>query len=627
MHRLAEENCLGWLGVGGLTGHVNAPHNSLLEEGYASMNANDLQIGDLLAQRAPYQVPKYQRSYAWEEEELKDFINDLENAFLARQKSVPKRHFFGGLVCLQYVAQNALGRTYEVIDGQQRLATFGLLFARLHHWNKAIAGECQVAGETDNAELAAARAAGIKTSLLQYADEIDGKPVQQPRVVLSKADKEFYAALLTGTTLTPTRESHKLLIKANNAIDNFIKRILGMLDNKSKLAALGTLCKAATDDCHVVHLVSESKDEAYRLFEVLNDRGRSLSEGDLLRSTTLERLEGSDALQEQAQGIWDEILAARASHVDHFLRVYYASRVGKRAGHRSLFDDFLSEFFPRTLSHAQIIGQLTLVRSAFVSYNCISEGEWPYEESVVAAWERNRLKLLLLVLKNELSLPLLLASCELTEKNFAALVHLLELSVFRYIHCCRQHPSKLDSVFLANAVEIRKSAKDYKTSALRTGLKTLLDTYAGDDVFGQGIRSELVYREKAGNTVSKYFLTTIEQFHAWYRAGAAGVPKCKDKSSVYDFGQIEIEHVYPRNATTKNPILEPLKNRLGNLSFWAPADNTKAANQSFTAKKKVYAESKVLLNRELAKLSKFEEKQLRDREDELVKRGLAVFRM
>ena len=591
------------------------------------MNANDLQIGDLLAQRAPYQVPKYQRSYAWEEEELKDFIKDLENAFLARQKDTPKRHFFGGLVCLQHVAQNALGRRYEVIDGQQRLATFGILFARLHHWNNAIAGECQVAGETDNAELAAARAKGIRNSLLQYADEIDGKPVQQPRVVLSKADKDFYAALLAGTTLTPTRESHRLLIKANNGINEFIKRILGSLDNKSKLAVLGILFKAATDDCHVVHLVSESKDEAYRLFEVLNDRGRSLSEGDLLRSTTLERLEGADALQELAQAIWDEILSAKATHVDHFLRVYYASRVGKRAGHRSLFDDFVNEFFPRTLSHEQIMEQLKLIRSAFVSYNCISEGEWPYEDSGVTVWDRNRLKLLLLVLKNELSLPLLLASCELTEKNFAAVVHILEFSVFRYIHCSRQHPSKLDSIFLTNAVEIRKSPKDYKAAALRASLKSVQDLYAGDDIFSQGIRSELVYREKAGNTIPKYFLTTIEQFQPWYKAGAAGVPKCKDKSSVYDFGQIEIEHVYPRNATSKDPASEPLKNRLGNLSFWAPADNTKAANQSFTAKKKIYAESKVLMNRELSKLSKFDEKQLRAREDELVKRGLAIFRM
>jgi hypothetical protein len=185
----------------------------------------------------------------------------------------------------------------------------------------------------------------------------------------------------------------------------------------------------------------------------------------------------------------------------------------------------------------------------------------------------------------------------------------------------------LDSVFLASAVEIRKAPKAYKVGALRASLKSLQDTYAGDDLFGQGIRSELVYREKAGNTIPKYFLTTIEQFQPWYKAGANGVPKCKDKSSVYDFSQIEIEHVYPRNASSKDPMMEPLKNRLGNLSFWAPSDNTKAANQSFVTKKKLFAESKVLLNRELAKYSKFGDKQLQDREDELVKRGLAIFRM
>lgn len=592
------------------------------------MNANDLQFGDLFAQRPPFQVPKYQRSYAWEDEELKDFVGDLERAYVARQKGTPKKHFFGGLVCLQHVAQNALGRRYEVIDGQQRLATFGLLFARLRHWNNVLAAECRVAGEDDSADLATARAERIKTTLLEYADEIDGKPVQQPRVVLSKADKDFYTALLAGTALTPIRESHKLLLRANDSIDAFIKQILsGQTDHKSRIATLDTLGKAATDDCHVVHLVSDSKGEAYRLFEVLNDRGRNLSEGDLLRSTTLERLEGADSRQEQAEKIWDEILAVKASHIDHFLRVYYASHAGKRAGHRSLFDDCIREFFPDTLSHSKILERLNHIRSAFALYNCLSEGEWPYEDSGVTVWDRNRLKLLLQVLKNELSLPLLLASCALTEKNFAALVHVLEFAVFRYIHCCRQHPSKLDSVFLASAVEIRKAPKTYKVAALRASLKSLQDSYAGDDLFRQGIRSELVYREKAGNTIPKYFLTTIEQFQPWYKAGAAGVPKCKDKSSVYDFSQIEIEHVYPRNATNKDPVMEPLKNRLGNLSFWAPSDNTKAANQSFAAKKKLFAESKVLLNRELAKFSKFGDKQLQDREDEFVKRGLAIFRM
>lgn len=592
------------------------------------MLANDLAFSDLFAQRSPFQVPKYQRSYAWADEELKDFVRDLELTFLARQNAKPKKHFFGGIVCLQHPAQNTLGRKYEVIDGQQRLATFGLFFARLRYWNTVLAGECRLASDLDGANLADARAERIRTTLLEYQDEIDGKPVQQQRVILSKADREFYAALLGGTPLAPQRESHNLLLRANEGIDTFIKSAVDATStNKAKLATLDTLAKAATDDCHVVHLVSDIKTEAYRLFEVLNDRGRSLSEGDLLRSTTLERLEGATALQDQAEKIWDHILAAKASHIDRFLRTYYASRIGKRAGHRSLFDDFLRELFPSSQSHATILKTLKDMLFAYALFNCLADGDWPYENSMVAAWDRNRLKLLSQVLKNDLSLPLLLAACQLSEKNFAAVVHLVEFAVFRHIHCSRQHPSKLDSVFLSHVVEIRKKPNGYRPSTLRTGLKSTLDAYSGDPVFSEGMRSELVYRVKAGNTVTKYFLTTIEQFQSWYASGANGNPTCKDKTAVYDLSQIEIEHIYPRSSTSPDPTMEQLKQHLGNLSFWGPNDNTKAANQSFGAKKKIYALSKVQLNQDLAKLPKFEAPELQSRETDLVTSGLAIFKI
>jgi hypothetical protein len=592
------------------------------------MLANDLAFIDLFAQRSPFQVPKYQRSYAWGDEELKDFVRDLEQTFLARQAANPKKHFFGGIVCLHYPAQNTLGRRYEVIDGQQRLATFGLFFARLRYWNTVLIGECHQAGDPDGAKLAEARADRIRTSLLEYQDEIDGKPVQQQRIVLSKADKEFFAALIAGTPLTPQRESHNLLLRANEAIDAFIERLVDAApDNKAKLAALDTLAKAATDDCHVVHLVSETKTEAYRLFEVLNDRGRSLSEGDLLRSTTLERLEGAAPLQDQAEKIWDQILAAKAGHIDKFLRTYYASRLGKRAGHRSLFDDFLREIFPSAQSPATVLKTLKDMLSAYTLFNCLAEGDWSYEPSTVAVWDRNRLKLLSQVLKNELCFPLLLAACQLPEKHFAAIVHLVEFAVFRHIHCSRQHPSRLDSVFLSQAVEIRKKPTAYKPTTLRSALKTTLDTYSPDAVFREGMRSELVYREKAGNTVTKYFLTTIEQFRSWYASGAKGNPTCKDKTAVYDLSQIEIEHIYPRHSASPDPLMEPLKQHLGNLSFWGPNDNTKAANQTFAAKKKLYALSNVQLNQDVAKLPKFDVPELDSRETDLVTRGLAIFRM
>ena len=263
----------------------------------------------------------------------------------------------------------------------------------------------------------------------------------------------------------------------------------------------------------------------------------------------------------------------------------------------------------------------------YALFNFLVEGDWPYDNSNLAAWDKNRLQLLIHVLKNDLCLPLLLAACELPEDNFGAVVHLVEFAVFRHIRCSHQHPSKLDSVFLQQAVEIRQKPGTYKPGALRTSLKATLDAHATDSIFREGMRSELVYRQKAGNTLTKYFLTTLEQFHSWYAGGATGHPTCKDKIAVYDLGQIEIEHIYPQNAVNAVPTLEPLKQRLGNLSFWGPNDNTKAANQTFAAKKTIYANSQVKLNQELSKLAQFDVPELESREGELLKRGLAIFRM
>jgi hypothetical protein len=59
--------------------------------------------------------------HKWEDGEPKDFVGDLERAYVARQKSTPKRHFFGGLVCLQHVAQNAWVGDTRLLTGNNAL--------------------------------------------------------------------------------------------------------------------------------------------------------------------------------------------------------------------------------------------------------------------------------------------------------------------------------------------------------------------------------------------------------------------------------------------------------------------------------------------------------------------------
>jgi len=68
-------------------------------------------------EKATYEVPIYQRNYAWEKDEIFALIQDVYDAFISKKQT----YFIGTLVSF-----HKGGQTYEVIDGQQRLTTINL---------------------------------------------------------------------------------------------------------------------------------------------------------------------------------------------------------------------------------------------------------------------------------------------------------------------------------------------------------------------------------------------------------------------------------------------------------------------------------------------------------------------
>ena len=72
--------------------------------------------------KATYEVPIYQRNYAWEKDEISALIQDVYDAFSAKKLT----YFIGTLVSFHKGDQ-----VYEVIDGQQRLTTINLVLGAL----------------------------------------------------------------------------------------------------------------------------------------------------------------------------------------------------------------------------------------------------------------------------------------------------------------------------------------------------------------------------------------------------------------------------------------------------------------------------------------------------------------
>ena len=76
-----------------------------------------------------YQIPIYQRNYAWEKDEIDTLVRDVYDAFKNNDESKNNdgnNYYIGTLVT--YYRNDGL---YEVIDGQQRLTTIRLLLESL----------------------------------------------------------------------------------------------------------------------------------------------------------------------------------------------------------------------------------------------------------------------------------------------------------------------------------------------------------------------------------------------------------------------------------------------------------------------------------------------------------------
>lgn len=263
-----------------------------------TIDSNQLSIRFLFEQNHTFEVPKYQRGYAWEDEAIDDFIEDIARCLKAHDSNSSRNHFFGGVVTVRKAVPNSSRSNFEVIDGQQRLASFVLLVAAIKQGVLNIIGnlEKQETLKTDEEKAKAFLQETIKTlrnTYLVYRDEIGLEYVEVPKLTLSKADNDFFQSVLNGQNMAPQRASHERIQVAWNRLAQFVEKdILKGSVAPEKAKRLRVLVNSVlTSDCSVIFMCSGSKSEAYQIFQVLNDRGVHLTDGDLLRASTMEILD------------------------------------------------------------------------------------------------------------------------------------------------------------------------------------------------------------------------------------------------------------------------------------------------------------------------------------------------
>lgn len=594
-------------------------------------------VGTFFNNSPMFRVPKYQRSYAWESSELEDFLKDLEEAFTKRKNLSPINHFFGGMVSVESNVTGVVNqKSHELVDGQQRCATFVLTAAAIIKIYKDILVDAKNTNDTINENIISSRIDRLTKRFIEFSQEVNRQTHTVESLILSKADMQFFKDTVRNLNPTSTRESHnriKLVYKS------LISKIISLIPSSStivgKLDALEIFQLVLDSDFEIIHIVTYDKQEAYKLFQVLNDRGRSLSEGDLLRAKTLELLEGFQTQQDSTENQWDQILKDKSKSTENYLRWIYQSHKGARAGRNTLFEDFLSCFYPQhnstpitTLDASSILSTTQSINIELIRVREISSGNWPFipSSAPITGWDRNRLALIINELGLTVTLPLLLAAYHLGEKKFSEIIQLLERFLFRYKIISNAHIEAAVSVFQTHSVNIRSSPVTYNTNTLKAALQSLITSRANDTQFRASLEN-LQYKVGGGNKPLKYFLMTLEHYERWFNGGASGTPTCRDKTRIYDFPSTTLEHIYPRNAngSVVDSNLEPQKNVLGNLTFMGPTDNVAGGNDAFSIKKPIFLVSSVKMNKNIGNLSQWTTSEVTVRKTTLIDMACAIF--
>jgi len=236
------------------------------------MKAGELTLQGTLTAQQQYVIPIFQRYYTWDRKEWDQLWTDV-----CELKGKPgKHHFMGTLVFVPDRNVTYSYPSYQVIDGQQRLITFSLLFASLRNI-------CASAGHED-------LASEISNSVLVHQYK---KGLERFRVYPRQRDREDFMAAI-GDSAIPANRIGKAVRYFMEAIGDAVSTT-----NTDDLRLFYNLLLGGLEFVHI-NLDGENP---YKIFRSLNSTGVDLSPADLIRNFVFMQI-SNEKQDEFDKGLW-----------------------------------------------------------------------------------------------------------------------------------------------------------------------------------------------------------------------------------------------------------------------------------------------------------------------------------
>lgn len=338
---------------------------------------------DSLFKEKIFRIPDYQRGYAWQHEQLKDFWEDLINLSGDRShytgvltlKLIPERDIAESAKEFWLVDDHSY-RVHHIVDGQQRLTTFIIFLQAFVDLIKKLPGNESKTDEsiyiTESLSVAAlqerylfkTKPTGDKFRTYKFGYETDNPSYNYLRFRILGEDG--------GGSVEETFYTLNL----SNAKTYFVEQ-LHQLHQQEGIEALQDVYRKLSKRFLFNEYVIKDEFDVFVAFETMNNRGKKLSDLELLKNrliylTTLYNDEELDrasrkSLRDTINDAWKEVYhqlgrnKARPLNDDDFLRAHWTMyfKYSRKTG-RDYIQFLLDEQFTPKKVHKKVEREVVL---------------------------------------------------------------------------------------------------------------------------------------------------------------------------------------------------------------------------------------------------------------------------
>ncbi|BAJ58879.1 hypothetical protein HPF32_1297 [Helicobacter pylori F32] len=584
---------------------------------------------DGVIEKGVFEIPSYQRGYAWQDRQLKDFWNDLEHV----SKLGDKFHYMHSLT-LRELENDFESSAFEIIDGQQRLATSLILLGLL-------------AKTTQNKDK--------KYSLINLEPILSYKyyGLSEAFRAITEEEKDlkafntssFYAKnLIDAYTFFKEKISDTPIEALEKMFDALIKKML--------FSVVG---------------LNDNRIDPFSSFETINNRGKDLSTLELLKNRLhfvahkicdgkkLEKLQ--QEINDTYTLIYHDLRQFEDAHLESFLKHFVAYYYGEKGDFKKRLLEMEFNAHKRYTDNTNFNEEYEKIDD-LLFYLSYSSKVWHFlhtldEKSITLIIDDNK-KLEIEItpkmrglldkmrrlnaLNDNAFLPLLLSLLTIqrvgksaneqpyTTKELEGLLEYLERFGFLIYGVAGKNTAK--NKWIELAFEAFKAFRYGEENIVIENLPTLEENF-----FNRQGNSSLELLEE--------YIHSKKNAEKWYKWGKAlnyllyEYELHHNPETTLNFdGSIEsIEHILPQNpdqgysAKEKNWAKNPnIVHALGNLLLMAKNANSSLSNKPFDEKRKQYLKGSYS-EKEVAKNASFGIEQIKKRSEKLLDFLIAHYRI